>query len=93
VGAPGFALPDPVAPIAPDPFVPDVSTPVKLITVIEAIVDIDNVAVTLVPVNWLLAKARQISDVPYCVFVRFTSTHDSPPPATLWTVVLIPLLS
>src|SRR5437870_3986111 len=36
VGAPGRAFALPVAPIAPDPFVPDAFTPVKVTTVIEA---------------------------------------------------------
>ena len=49
VGAPGLALPDPVAPMAPEPPVPDESTPVKVTTVIEAVVDGDSVAVTLTP--------------------------------------------
>ena len=34
-GAPRLAFPVPVAPMAPEPLVPDVSTPVKLITVID----------------------------------------------------------
>jgi hypothetical protein len=37
VGAPGLALPVPVVPIAPEPYVPVVLTPVKLMTVIEAL--------------------------------------------------------
>src|ERR1700720_2582120 len=36
VGAPVPALPVPVAPTAPEPFVPVVSTPLKVTTVIEA---------------------------------------------------------
>jgi len=35
VGAPPLLFPAPVAPIAPEPFVPEVSTPVKVITVID----------------------------------------------------------
>ena len=35
VGAPEDAFAVPVAPIAPDPFVPEGSTPVKLMTVID----------------------------------------------------------
>jgi len=35
VGAPGLALPLPTAPMAPEPFVPEVLTPLKLMTVME----------------------------------------------------------
>src|SRR5579864_1752714 len=45
-GAPGFAFPLPVAPTAPEPFVPDASTPLKLMTVIDAAMLCDVVALT-----------------------------------------------
>ena len=69
VGAPLLEFPVPFAPMAPDPFVPVVSTPVKLITVIEETVLRDRVAVTVTLVSGDGAKARQISAVPRCVFV------------------------
>ena len=49
VGAPAEALPDPMAPMAPEPLVPVESTPLKLITVIEearAVDRIDEIAAT-----------------------------------------------
>jgi hypothetical protein len=89
VGAPGLAFPLPVAPIAPDPFVPEASTPAKLITVIEESTDCDSVAVTVTPVKGVAEKARQISAVPSCALVLFTNTHVSPAPVTCVTVVLV----
>jgi hypothetical protein len=64
VGAPGFLFPVPIAPMAPEPFVPEVSTPVKLITVIEETTLCDRVAVTVTALNGAAEKARQISAVP-----------------------------
>ena len=90
VGAPGFALALAVLPIAPEPFVPVGSTPVKLITVIDAKTFCDSVAVTVALVKGEVAKARQISAVPLCVFVRTTNVHVSPVLAILFTVVLVP---
>ena len=46
-GAPVAAFAVAVAPIAPDPLVPVVSTPVKLTTVIDDCTDCENVAVTV----------------------------------------------
>jgi hypothetical protein len=93
VGAPGFAFPLPVAPIAPDPFVPDVSTPLKLTTVIEAATLWEIVAFTVTLDSFFGAKARQISAVPSCTFVRRTKTHVSPAPLTPVTVTLADLAS
>jgi hypothetical protein len=83
-----LAFPVPTAPIAPAPFVPDGSTPVKLSTVMDEATLCDNVAVTVTPLNADGANARQISAVPNCTLVRWTSTHVRPPPVTLVTVVL-----
>src|SRR3954465_2017758 len=63
-GAPPAEFADVVAPMAPDPLVPVVSTFEKLTTVIEAATDCDSVAVTLTPASVVGAKARQISAVP-----------------------------
>src|SRR5436853_250821 len=60
LGARGFSVPAPVAPIARDPFVRDVSTPVKLATVIEAATLCDVVALTVTLYSLLGAKARQM---------------------------------
>ena len=54
VGAPRLELPDPVAPIAPEPLVPDVSAPVNATTVIDATTFWDNVAVTEAALSGLL---------------------------------------
>jgi hypothetical protein len=89
-GAPPFEFPVPVIPIAPDPLVPVVSTPVKVITVIEDTVLRDNVAVTVALLSGVAAKVRQISEVPNCALVLRTSTQVSPAPETPVTVVLVP---
>ena len=88
LGAPGFAFPVPVAPIAPEPPVPDVSTPVKVMTVMEAETLCDNVAVTATLVRVAGAKARQISAVPLCALVRLTRVQVRPAPVTLVTVMV-----
>ena len=85
VGAPLVALPEAVAPIAPEPFVPVVSTPLTLMVVIELAAALDNVAVTTELVRGLAAKARQISAVPGCVLVRFTKDQVNPAPDMLFT--------
>src|SRR5712671_179747 len=90
VGAPALASPDAVAPIAPDPFVPDVSTFEKLATVIDDTVGCDSVAVTVTLLSTVGAKARQISLVPDCTFVRPTSAQVRPAPVTPVTVVFDP---
>jgi hypothetical protein len=87
VGAPPLEFPVPVAPRAPDPFVPEVSTPVKLMTVIKDTMLVDRVAVTVALVSGDGAKAPQISAVPSCVLVLRTRTQVRPAPATLVTVV------
>jgi hypothetical protein len=92
VGAPGLALPVPIAPIAPDPFVPLVFTPVKLMTVIEALTFCVNVAVTVTPLRVVVANARQISAVPRWTFVLSTRAQVNPPPAMLLTETLGPPL-
>src|SRR4029077_6118846 len=86
VGSPGLAFRVPTAPMAPLPFVPLVSTPVKLITVIEEQTDCESIAVTVTPLKVEEANALQISAVPFCVFVRSTRTQVSPPLATPVTV-------
>jgi hypothetical protein len=88
VGAPGLAFPEAIAPMAPEPFVPEVSTPVKLITVIEETTFCDSVAVTVTALNGEAERARQISAVPDWTFVLSTRTQVSPAPVTLVTVVL-----
>ena len=64
LGAPVDALPVPIAPTAPEPLVPVVSTPLKLIRVIEEATLWVRVAVTLTLLRVEVAKARQISEVP-----------------------------
>ncbi len=86
-----MALAPPMAPIAPEPFVPVVLTPEKLITVMEDATDCDNVAVTVTPASGVVAKALQISAVPLCALVRFTKVQVRLPPAMLLTVVFVPL--
>src|SRR5450631_772696 len=90
VGAPEAALLLPVAPIAPDPFVPEVFTPAKLITLIDATTLWLSVAVTVALLTGVAAKARQISEDPLCPFVRTTSVQVKPAAATLLTVVFVP---
>ena len=81
----------PIAPIAPDPFEPEALTPPKLTTVSEDVTDCERVAVTEIFVSGAMAKARQISAVPSCTFVRLTSCHVNPPPATPVTVIGVPV--
>ena len=88
VGAPAAAFPDPVAPIAPEPLVPVMSTPLKLTTVMEDSTFCDRVAVTVTPESSDGAKARQISASPPCTFVLDTNAHVNPAPVMPVTVVL-----
>jgi hypothetical protein len=88
-GAPVVAFAVAVAPIAPDPLVPVVSTPVKLTTVMDDCTDCEKVAVTVTLLSVVGANARQISAVPSCVFVLCTSTHVRLAPVTLLTVVVV----
>jgi hypothetical protein len=64
VGAPDAAFADFVAPMAPDPFEPVVSTPEKLITIMDASMLCERFAVTDAALMGDDAKARHISDVP-----------------------------
>src|SRR5216684_4330169 len=89
VGAPVAPLAEIVAPMAPEPFVPEVSAPVKLTTVMDDNTDCEKVAVTVTLVSAAVAKARQISAVPSCVLVRCTRTQVRLPPATPVTVVVV----
>src|SRR5206468_3294424 len=73
-------LPDAVAPMAPEPFVPVASTPLKVTTVIDAAALRVRVAVAVTFVNAAGANARQISEPPRGVLVRRTRTHVNPPP-------------
>jgi hypothetical protein len=80
-----------VAPIAPDPPVPVVSTPEKLITVMDETTFCDTVAVTVTLLRGAVANAFQISAVPFCVFVRSTNVQVRPAPVTPVTDVFVPL--
>ena len=53
-----------MVPMAPEPLVPVVSTPVNDMTVIEAATFWESVAVTVTLVSFEVANARQISAVP-----------------------------
>lgn len=88
LGAPGFALLEDVAPIAPAPPVPDGSAPLKVTTTMEAPTLCESAAVTATLVNVVGAKALQISAVPSCTFVRFTKDQVRPAPVTPVTVIL-----
>src|SRR3954470_4936780 len=82
VGAPEAALADLIAPIAPEPFVPDVSTLENVITVRDEITVCDSVAVAVTLVRTFGEKARQISLDPACALVRATRAQVSPAPVT-----------
>ena len=90
VGAPRLEFPVPVAPIAPEPFVPEVSAPIKVITVTDDVTLWESVAVTFTCLKGEVANARQISAVPLCVLVLWTSVQLNPAPVTLVTVVFAP---
>ena len=90
VGAPLLALAEAVAPTAPEPFVPVVSTPLKLSTVMELAAELERVAVTTAFAKGLVANARQISAVPCCALVRFTNDQVSPAPDILFTCMVLP---
>ncbi|HSU33055.1 MAG TPA: hypothetical protein VLJ11_17655 [Bryobacteraceae bacterium] len=51
---------------------PEVSTPVKLITIIDETTLCERVAVTDTLLRVVGANARQISELRLCAFVRFT---------------------
>src|SRR5260370_23191726 len=84
-GGAEVALAPAVAPIAPDPFVPEVSTPAKLMTSIDEATFCERVAVTETLLSGLGANARQISAVPSCRFVRYTKFQANPLHAKLIT--------
>ena len=92
VGAPEVAFADLIAPMAPEPFVPDVSTPEKLTTEIEDVVDREVRAVTVTLESGADANARQISEVPRWTFVLTTNCHVKPAPVTLVTLVFVPMV-
>jgi hypothetical protein len=64
VGAPPLEFPVPVAPMAPEPFVPEVSTPAKLMIVIEEMTLCERVALTVILLSAEEENARQISEPP-----------------------------
>jgi hypothetical protein len=74
--------------MAPEPFVPAVLAPARLITVIEETTDWERLAVTFALLRTEEESARQISEVPDWAFVRTTRVHVKPAPVTLWTEVL-----
>jgi hypothetical protein len=76
-----------MAPMAPEPLVPEMFTPVKVMTVRDDTTDWERFAETWALPKALGAKARQISEVPDWVLVRTTRAHVRPPPVTLCTVV------
>jgi hypothetical protein len=79
--------------MAPEPLVPEVSTPATLATRREETTFCERVAVTDALLIGLGANARHISDVPICVFVRFTKVQVRPAPVTLVTVIFAELAS
>lgn len=90
MGAPEDLLAVAMAPIAPDPLVPEVFTPEKLNTVIDEATLCERVAVTVAALTGEDANARQTSDVPLCPLTRTTSAHVRPPPLTALTCVFAP---
>src|SRR6185436_13540769 len=82
VGAPLERLAAAVAPIAPAPLTPEVSTFAKLTTVSIDETGCESEAVTIAFVSRAGANARQISLVPRCTFVRPTSVQLRPAPVT-----------
>jgi hypothetical protein len=87
VGAPDAPLALTLAPMAPDPFVPVVSTPLNVTTPMDESTLCARLAVTETFVSAAVVNARQISEVPPLAFVRFTRVQVSPPPVTLVTVM------
>src|SRR5579883_528815 len=74
------------APIAPEPLVPLVSTPLKLTICRDAKTVCARLAVTVTLDNGVTAKARHISEVPPPEeFALATGTQVRPPPLTLVT--------
>lgn len=87
VGAPAALLAVAVAPMPPEPLVPEVFAPVKATTVIDAATGCDKVAVTLALLSEDRATARQTSAVPCRWLSRRTSVQVRPPPLICCTVV------
>ncbi len=87
VGAPDGALTLFALPIAPEPFTPEESVPVKVTTVIEAATLCDRVARTVTFARAEGAKARHISAVPSCRFALRTRAHVRLAPLTPVTVI------
>jgi len=85
VGAPDPAFALAVAPMAPEPLVPEVSTPVKVRIVIDAATLWDKLALTVARERVDGANARHISAVPNCAFVRCTRAQLRPAPVTALT--------
>jgi hypothetical protein len=79
-----------MAPIAPEPPLPEGSIPLNDITTIDEATLCESVAVTVTLLKGDGANALQISEVPCCTFVRLTSVQVNPPPATLFTLVFVP---
>jgi hypothetical protein len=73
--------------MAPAPFTPVVSTPIKLITVIEESTLCESVAVTVILVSGTVENACQISDVPSWTLVLRTSVQLKPVEVTFVTVM------
>jgi hypothetical protein len=84
LGAPEGALAETFAPIAPAPL-EVVSTPAKLMMVIDESTVCESVAVTVTLDSTAGAKALQISAVPNWSFVRCTNVHVKPAPLTAVT--------
>ena len=78
-----------IAPMAPDPFVPEGSAFLKLKTWINPVREADKVAVTATLLSVDVANARWISAVPPEVFVRRTRTQVRPPPVTVVVVAVV----
>ena len=84
-GAPDPAFALPVAPMAPEPLVPELSAPVKVRIVIDAATLWDKLALTVTRERVDGANARHISAVPNCTFVRCTRAQLRPAPVTALT--------
>jgi hypothetical protein len=90
LGAPVDPLVFAIAPTAPEPPVPDTSTPVNDMTVIDDTTDLESVAVTVTFDSVDVANARQTSAVPAWVLLRTTSVQVSEAPVTPVTVMAVP---
>src|SRR5690242_1444768 len=87
VGAPEGALLLLLFPIAPEPLTPEVSAPVKVMTVMEAATLCERAARTLTLLSVELANALHTSAVPSCALARRTSAQVNPAPLTPVTVI------